>query len=44
MAVEAAGFRITKVQLNSERVRLPEDVAGMDLSRVAVSGIMLLAR
>ncbi len=28
----------------SERVRLPPEVAGMDLSRIGVSGIMLLAR
>ncbi len=43
-AVEAAGFRITKLQLISERVRLPPEVSGMDLSRVGISGIMLLAR
>ena len=43
-AVEAAGFRITKLQLISQRAQLPPDVAGMDLSRLGVSGIMLLAR
>lgn len=43
-AIEAAGFRITKLQLISERVRLPAEVAGMDLTRVGVSGVMLLAR
>jgi hypothetical protein len=43
-AIEAAGFRITKLQLMSERVRLPPDVAGMDLSRIGISGIMLIAR
>ncbi len=43
-AVEAAGFRITKLQLISERVPLPPEVAGMDLSRLGISGIMLLAR
>ena len=43
-AVEAAGFRITKLQLISERVPLPPEVGGMDLSRLGISGIMLLAR
>ena len=43
-AVEAAGFRITKLQLISERVPLPPEVRGMDLSRLGISGIMLLAR
>jgi ubiquinone/menaquinone biosynthesis C-methylase UbiE len=42
--IEAAGFRITKVQLISQRSQLPPEVAGMDLTRVGVSGVMLLAR
>ena len=42
--IAAAGFRITKLQLLSERVRLPADVDGMDLSQLGISGVMLLAR
>jgi ubiquinone/menaquinone biosynthesis C-methylase UbiE len=42
--IEAAGFRITKVQLISQRAPLPPEVAGIDLTRVGVSGVMLLAR
>ena len=43
-ALVDAGFRVTKLQLMSERVRLPPEVDGMDLSRLGVSGVMLLAR
>lgn len=43
-AVRAAGFRITKLQLLAERVRLPADVDEIDVSQLGVSGVMLLAR
>ena len=42
-AIGAAGFRITKLQLLAERVRLPAEVDGMDLSQLGISGVMLLA-
>jgi SAM-dependent methyltransferase len=43
-AVTDAGFRITKLQLLAERVHLPPEVHGFDLSKVGISGVMLLAR
>ncbi len=43
-AVTEAGFRITKLQLLTERVQLPPEVHGTDLSKLGVSGVMLLAR
>jgi SAM-dependent methyltransferase len=43
-AIGDAGFRVTKLQLLAERVRLPAEVDGMDLSQLGISGIMLLAR
>jgi SAM-dependent methyltransferase len=42
-ALVDAEFRVSKLQLMTERVRLPPDVNGLDLSRLGISGVMLLA-
>jgi len=42
-ALWRAGFRIVKVALDAETVHIPDEVAHLPLSRVAVSGIKLLA-
>ena len=38
-----AELRVSKLQLLTERVRLPPDVNGLDLSGLGISGVMLLA-
>lgn len=42
-ALVDAEFRVSKLQLLSERVRLPPEVNGLELSRLGISGVMLLA-
>jgi SAM-dependent methyltransferase len=42
-ALREAGFRVVKIALDAEQVHLPEEVAHLPLSQVAVSGVKLLA-
>ena len=42
-ALVDAELRVSKLQLLSERVRLPQEVSGVELSRLGISGVMLLA-
>ena len=42
-ALVDAEFRVSKLQLMTERVWLPPEVNGLDLSRLGISGVMLLA-
>lgn len=42
-ALREVGFRVVKVALDTETVHLPEEVADLPLSHVAVSGVKLLA-
>jgi len=43
VALREAGFRVAKIALDAEQVHLPEEVADLPLSQVAVSGVKLLA-
>jgi SAM-dependent methyltransferase len=43
LALWRAGFRIVKVELDSEAVHIPDEAAHLPLSTVAISGIKLLA-
>jgi SAM-dependent methyltransferase len=42
-ALRETGFRVVKIALDAEQVHLPEEVAHLPLSHVAVSGVKLLA-
>jgi SAM-dependent methyltransferase len=42
-ALREVGFRVVKIALDAEQVHLPEEVADLPLSHVAVSGVKLLA-
>ncbi|MFL6128218.1 MAG: class I SAM-dependent methyltransferase [Mycobacteriales bacterium] len=42
-ALTEVGFRVVKIALDAEKVHLPEEVAHLPLSHVAVSGVKLLA-
>jgi len=42
-ALREAGFRVVKIALDAEEVHLPEEVAHLPLTHVAVSGVKLLA-
>jgi len=42
-ALREAGLSVAKLQLMHERVHLPPEVADIDLSKLGISGIMLLA-
>jgi SAM-dependent methyltransferase len=42
-ALRETGFRVAKIALDAEEVHLPEEVAHLPLSQVAVSGVKLLA-
>jgi SAM-dependent methyltransferase len=42
-ALRETGFRVAKIALDAEQVHLPEEVADLPLSHVAVSGVKLLA-
>ena len=43
-ALADAGFRVSKLQLISQLTRIPPGIDGLELSRLGVSGVMLLAR
>jgi hypothetical protein len=43
VALRETGFRVAKIALDAEQVHLPEEVAALPLSHVAVSGVKLLA-
>jgi SAM-dependent methyltransferase len=42
-ALRETGFRVVKIALDAEQVHLPEEVADLPLSHVAVSGVKLMA-
>lgn len=42
-ALREAGFRVVKIALDAEQVHLPQEVAHLPLSQVAVTGVKLLA-